>query len=289
MHNMTRVVLLSNTRKPAVTEALQAFRPWLAERAEIVVDRPCDGDKAIDAERIDLVIVLGGDGTLLAQARRVVDLDAPIVGVNFGKLGFLAEFSLEELQQRWEEIIDGDCPISQRVMIDASVYDSEDADEPTFRSLAMNDCVITAGRPFRMIELELLINPRPHHNGGTVFGGDGVIVATPTGSTAYNASAGGPIVAPDVDAIVITPICPQSLAFRAILAQGGDHISIKLHQANDGTTLVIDGQVPVPMAAGSVLNIRAYDRRIKLITNPTMGYWKRLARKMHWAVRPRKQ
>jgi len=286
---MTRVALLSNTHKPAVVEALQSFRPWLAERAQIVVDQAADGEDAIDAERIDLVIVLGGDGTLLAQARRVVDLDAPVVGVNFGKLGFLAEFALDELQQRWDEIVDSDCPISQRVMIDAAVFESEEADEPTFRSLAMNDCVITAGRPFRMIELELLINPLPHHSGGTVFGGDGVIVATPTGSTAYNASAGGPIVAPGVDAIVITPICPQSLAFRAILAQGEDRISIKLHQANAGTTLVIDGQVPVPMAAGSVLKIRAYDRRIKLVTNPTMGYWKRLAKKMHWAVRPRKQ
>jgi len=286
---MTRVVLLSNTHKPAVVEALQTFRPWLSERAQIVVDRDAQGEDPIEATRVDLVIVLGGDGTLLAQARRVVDLNAPVVGVNFGKLGFLAEFALTDLQNQWDDLVAGQCPTSQRVMIHAAVFADPDDEQPRFESLAMNDCVITAGRPFRMIELELLINPGPHQSGGTVFGGDGVIIATPTGSTAYNASAGGPIVAPDVDAIVITPICPQSLAFRAILAQSQDDIAIKLHQANVGTTLVIDGQVQHPLAAGSVLRIRAYDQRIKLITNPDMGYWKRLAKKMHWAVRPRRQ
>lgn len=284
---MARVVLLSNTDKAAVVEALSSFRPWLADRADIVIDQTCDADRPIEAEGIDLVIVLGGDGTLLAQTRRVVDLDAPVVGVNFGKLGFLAEFALDELQTQWEQVSGRDCAISRRVMIEASAYSDADAAEPNFRSLAMNDCVITAGRPFRMIELELLINPQRHGNGGTVFGGDGVIIAAPSGSTAYNASAGGPIVAPDVDGLIITPICPQSLSFRSIVARGEDRIDIKLHTANTGTTLVIDGQVPHPLTAGAVLRVSTYHRRIKLVTNPRMGYWKRLSKKMHWAARPR--
>jgi len=285
---MSRVVLLSNTSKPAVVDALATFRPWLSQRAEIVLDTDSRAEKKIDAERVDLVIVLGGDGTLLAQARRAVDLGAPIVGVNLGKLGFLAEFSLDELKAQWDLVSGNRCPIDERVMIDATVF-APGGDEPTFRSLAMNDCVITAGPPYRMIELELTIGPDRRKSGGTVFGGDGVIVATPTGSTAYNASAGGPIVAPDVEAIVVTPICPQSLAFRSILAHGNDEVAIKLHQANQGTTLVIDGQVQHPMETGSVLRIRTYDKRIRLVTNPAVGYWKRLAKKMHWAARPRKQ
>lgn len=282
---MSRVALLSNTTKPAVVDALATFRPWLSERAEIVVDCDSRTENKLDAERIDLVIVLGGDGTLLTQARRAVDLEAPIVGVNLGKLGFLAEFAMSELQDQWDAIISGQCPTSKRVMIDAAVY-TDNAAQPVFQSLAMNDCVITAGPPFRMIELELTINPHRHPSGGTVFGGDGVIIATPSGSTAYNASAGGPIVAPDVEAVVITPICPQSLAFRTILARSDDQIAIKLDKANEGTTLVIDGQVPFPMAAGSVLKIQTYNKHIRLVTNPKIGYWKRLATKMHWAVRP---
>lgn len=289
---MTDVVLLSNLEKPGVVDALERLRPWLADRARVVAEDSGSGPEPIDVDHADLVIVLGGDGTLLAQARRVVDLDAPIVGVNFGKLGFLAEFSLQQLQHQWEQIISGDCPISRRVMLDATAYtpgngELETVPAPSFRSLAMNDCVITAGRPFRMIRLEISINPQGQAPGGTRFAGDGVIVASPSGSTAYNVSAGGPILAPDVDAMVITPICPQSLAFRPIVVHGDDELELTVHEANLGTTLVIDGQRSAPLDAGSRLRLVRHDRRLKLVTNPRVGYWQRLASKMHWAAGPR--
>jgi len=284
---MADVVLISNHRKPEVMAALKDFRPWLEQRATVIFEPNCeDGDRpAVD--RADLVIVLGGDGTLLAQARQLVDLEAPIVGVNFGKLGFLAEFNLDELKDDWDRIIAGQCPLSERVMLEAGVYENEDSDEALFRSRGMNDCVITAGRPFRMIELAMAINPGPTTR-TTNFGGDGVIVATPSGSTAYNASAGGPIIAPDVDGLVITPICPQSLAFRAIVVNGDDRVAITLQQANEGTTMVIDGQISHRMVAGNQLRVSKYAKRIKLVRNHSMGYWKRLANKMQWAVGPRR-
>lgn len=283
---MPRVLLIANHEKPAVVEALRTVRPWLDERAEVVAEvNGCD-EGAADHAAIDLVIVLGGDGTLLGQARRVVDLEAPIVGVNFGKLGFLAEFSIHDLQREWDCIVGRACKISQRVMIDAAVFEPGGGDEPAFASKAMNDCVITAGPPFRMIDLELSINPRPS-GGGTNFGGDGVIIATPSGSTAYNASAGGPIIAPDVDGLVVTPICPQSLAFRSIVTHGEDHVRVTLHEANAGTTLVIDGQESHPLRAGAQLHVTRYPKRLQLVTNPKTPYWRRLAKKMHWAASPR--
>jgi NAD+ kinase len=285
---MKRVVLLANRDKPGVAEALRDFEPWLNERARVVLTADAREDGPIDVEDVDLVLVLGGDGTLLAQARRVVDLGVPLVGVNYGKLGFLAEFSPEELRQWWPKIISGDCPVSRRLMVVAEVYESE-SDKPSFRSLAMNECVVTAGEPFRMIELELMINPQRWGTYGNHFAGDGVIVATPSGSTAYNVSAGGPILAPDLEALVITPICPHSLSFRPIAVHAEDQIELKLHQTNPGTTLVIDGQHAHALPAGARIRVQSHPRRVQLVTNPTLGYWKRLATKMHWAASPRKQ
>jgi NAD+ kinase len=285
---MPRVVLIANEAKPDVTAALTELRPWLQQRAQVVAEYACDGDSSpIEHENVDLVIVLGGDGTLLSQARRVVDLEAPIVGVNFGKLGFLTEFNPTELRELWPDIAATDAHVSPRLMLEVRVLAEPDPAEPRFTSMAMNDCVITAGSPFRMIDLELSINPDRHGRDGTSFGGDGVVISTPTGSTAYNASAGGPLIAPDVDAMVVTPICPQSLSFRAIVSHGEDRLHVRLLTANPGTTLVIDGQVGRPLAAGSRLEIGTYPRRIKLIKNEQLGYWKRLARKMHWAAVPR--
>lgn len=285
---MVNVVLIPNLHKPAVAAAMQTFRPWLESRARILAQADSDQTDRLKVDGTDLVIVLGGDGTLLAQARRIVDLGAPVVGVNFGKLGFLAEYHLDELMNQWEAIVARTNPLSERVMIDVKVYDRADAPAPAFSSLAMNDCVITAGPPFRMIELDLAINPQKHTN-ATTFGGDGVIIATPSGSTAYNASAGGPIIAPDVDGLVITPICPQSLSFRAIVVRGDDNVQVTLRSANHGTTLVIDGQRSHPLTAGHMLCATKYPKRIRLVRNPSMAYWKRLATKMHWAAGPRNQ
>ena len=282
---MKRVILLANRDKPQVTEALAAFEPWLSAHAQIIYRDDAHDEAPIDEPGADLVLVLGGDGTLLAQARRVVDLGLPIVGVNFGKLGFLTEFGPGELQDAWPQIIAGDCPISQRVMLEVSVR-LDEGGEPDYRGLATNDCVVTAGPHFRMIELELTVNPERWGSSGTRFSGDGVIVATPSGSTAYNMSAGGPILAPDLDALVITPICPQSLAFRPIVVRCDDHVRLALHKTNPGTTLVLDGQLSRPLPAGSRVDLSVYRHRMKLVVNPKIGYWKRLAKKMHWAAGP---
>ena len=282
---MLRVLLIANERNPGVVEAVERFRPWLEARARVVGRLDSEDYRPIDADGVDLALVFGGDGTILGMARRVVDLGVPLVGINFGKLGFLAPFTLDEVRDTWDDLAAGRMHVGRRVMLEAVIHDGSGAKR--FRSLAMNDCVLTAGPPFRMIDMELTINPEARGSMGTQFSGDGAVVATPTGSTAYNLSAGGPVVAPDVESMVITPICPHTLSFRPIVLSAVDTIALRVHRANEGTTVVMDGQVSTPLHPGDELTLRVYPERLRIVENPRMGYWKTLAKKMHWAARPR--
>lgn len=294
-----RVLILANRQKPAVVEALDGFRPWLAARAQVVSEPDIarlTREGAASLPRADLALVLGGDGTLLAQARNIIDLDLPILGVNFGKLGFLAEYSLDDLRKHWDEVVAGQVRRTQRVVLDVMVHEADvklndgpSSAKPSSEFIAVNDAVITAGQPFRMIELELAIDPgpKPGSDGATTFSGDGLIVSTPSGSTAYNLAAGGAIVSPDLDAFCLTPICPHTLAFRPLVISAATPVLIRVNRANEGTTLVIDGQLPLNLKAGQQVFLRRHAKSLVLIHNPDLSYWKMLAKKMHWAARPR--
>jgi len=287
-----------------VDDALSGFRPWLADRAEIVAESDTAKVDAGSFPDADLAIVLGGDGTMLSMARLLVDKGIALLGVNFGKLGFLAEFSLEDVKQYWDDIANERYRMSERLLINVEVYGvdaptwggSREQDyeqgqpncEPKFRSIAMNDAVITAGEPFRMIELELAIDPTLWQTSATTFAGDGVVVATPSGSTAYNIAAGGPIVSPGINALAITAICPQSLAFRPLVVNAACDIWLRTVRCNPGTTLVIDGQESVRLNMGEQVRVYRHDQALKLVHNPSLNYWKMLAKKMRWAVRPRR-
>jgi len=296
-----KVILLANRGKEQVVAALEHFRPWLADHAELVAEPDIDSLDREQCEQLpaaDLAIVLGGDGTVLGQARKLVDLEVPMLGVNFGKLGFLAEFHLDELKEHWDEIADPQCAITTRIMLHVSVFDGEHDDtaarwidtppkvEPEFSAIAMNDAVVAAGPPYRMIEIELGINPHPTQTEGTSFSGDGVIIASPSGSTAYNLAAGGPIISPNVDAVSIVPICPHSLAFRPIVVSSHSNVQLRINRANPGTTLVLGGQESVKLNEGQKVYIRRYEKALKLIRHPKRNYWQMLSRKMHWAARP---
>ena len=337
-----RVLILANKGKEQVTRALESFRPWLAERAEIVAEPDVYEVDAADASRLpaaDLAMVLGGDGTVLAQARLLIDLQVPLLGINFGKLGFLAEFAIDDVKRHWDTIVTGGCRQSRRMMLRVRAFEAgapefggngrveadapgrvpgathdtagrgdnhgpdygphatvpvhagcDDAamPAPLFDTLAMNDAVVTAGPPYRMIEIELAIEPGVAATSAVTFSGDGVIVATPSGSTAYNLAAGGPIVSPGIDGLVVSAICPQSLAFRPIVFNASCAVWLLMHRANAGTTLVIDGQKSCSVSPGMQVMIEQHDRTLPLIHNPDLNYWTMLAQKMHWAARPRR-
>lgn len=296
----TRLVILANESKPPVATALAALRTWFDQRATVVAQLTLNalaGDpEAVPLPEADLAVVLGGDGTVLALAGHAAAQGIPVLGVNFGKLGFLAEFSLDDMKRHWDAIVSGRCQISRRLMLQVLVFPSgatdclvDRLDESccSYRAVALNDTVVTAGEPFRMIDLELAVSPSDHRTSATICSGDGIIVSTPSGSTAYNLSAGGPIVSPGIDAVCITPICPHSLAFRPLVVNADEGVRLRVLRANEGTTLVIDGHVPVKLRAGEQVFIRRHTQTLTLVNNPQLDYWKMLANKMHWAVRPR--
>jgi len=284
------VYLLVNRDKPHVLEVIDDVRTLVERHGTIVHEAHTDGPHIADARGADLFVVLGGDGTLLGQTRRTRGLDLPIVGINFGRLGFLAEFDSAAFEKHAERLIGGGpLEIEDRLLLSVEVFANGDR---VLEGEALNDCVITAGPPFRMIEIAMSIDEEK----GPTIKGDGVIVSTPTGSTAYNVSAGGPIVAPGLDAMTITPIGAHSLAFRPIVVNAQTTIDFRIVSANSigsedgglcsGTTLVLDGQVMHPLSGGERVRITESPRELKLVQNPDMGYWKTLVQKLHWAVPP---
>jgi NAD+ kinase len=289
-----KLVVVVNIRKPKMLPALDELLPWIQSRATVVgIDR--DGQVDLSQVNADGVLVLGGDGTLLSVARRLKGRQLPLMGVNFGRLGFLASFTPAQLKDHFENFVAGKLPVSSRLMIETSVlpvgcdckphdYESVKA-QRRFASSALNDAVITAGPPFRMIELELGANG----DTGVRYFGDGVIISTPSGSTAYNVSAGGPIISPDVESICITPLCPHSLSFRPVVIAASAIVHILAKRVNAGTTLFCDGQDSTPIEAGERLVIRRSDRDVLLVENPQAQEWKTLAEKLHWAVSPQYQ
>ncbi len=295
-----RLAVLANLHKEVVREALVGFLPWLRERADVVIEpddqaeEDCPPVEMVD--KVDMGIVLGGDGTMLAMGRRLAAADTPLLGVNFGKLGFLAEFSLDDVKQHWDAIASDGCRKTERMLLEAAVFEKGlpewgvnggDLPEPVFEAVAMNDAVLTAGPPFRLIEVGLTIEPDWSRERAATLRADGVVVATPSGSTAYNLAAGGPIVSPGVDGICVTAVCPHSLNARPIVCQAECEVWMMLDEANEGTTLVIDGQERCPMLAGQQVRVRRHDKTLTLLHNPSLNYWTMLSHKMHWGKTPR--
>ncbi len=278
-----RVLLLANDAKPKVRSALPTVRQFLAEHGVEVVDELTHPDVAQSAytRDADLLLVLGGDGTLLEWARKFVDHELPILGVNFGKLGYLAEFDLRSLIDLGPEIFARDSlPISELIVMEATVHPPLTS-HPRFCGTAINDCVITAGRPFRMIDISLTIDGEA----GPLLTGDGVIVSTPIGTTAYNVAAGGPIVSPHVEALTITPLAAHSLATRPVVVSANRAIEMELQGTNPGTSLVLDGQIHHILQTGERIRLARYPKSAKLVRNPAGSYWKTLLTKMGWSAR----
>jgi NAD+ kinase len=285
-----KLFIVANCGKPRVQPSLDGLVRDLKARADVVgVYTDQNGD--LSKVNADMILVLGGDGTLLSTARRLHGRAIPLMGVNFGRLGFLASFTPEEFPKHLEQLLAGKLPIVRRAMLEASVVGSdvktleakEVAAKRKFSATALNDAVITAGPPFHMIELELGANG----DEGIRYFGDGVIVSTPSGSTAYNVSAGGPIISPDVEAFCITPICPHSLSFRPVVVSSGSSVVVGAVRVNEGTTLFCDGQASTRLIAGDRVIIRRSANDVLLVENPDSQKWKGLAEKLNWASSPK--
>ena len=276
---MAKALLIVNREKPEAARTADAIRSVIARHAEVAeIDA---GDEPLGPSvAFDVAVVVGGDGTLIAQTRRLVNHGKPVVGVNAGRLGFLAEFDAADLEKHATLVFSSKAPIRERMLLSVEV---EHAGGLRETGSAINDAVITAGAPHRMIEMALTVDD---DDAGVDIIGDGVIVATPTGSTAYSASAGGPIVHPDVGGITITPICAQSLAFRPVVVPARETIALWMRRANEGTCVVLDGQRHIALGRGDTVRLRQHERKALFVANPSNRYWDALRAKMEWASPP---
>jgi NAD+ kinase len=277
-----RLFIVANHTRPKVQPFLDAKLAWIRQHANVVgVDDECCAP--LDAIDADAVLVLGGDGTLLAAARRLGGKQIPLMGVNFGRLGFLANFTPDEFQADFHRLIERELPITPRQILQVTV--SCQGSE-RFNSIALNDAVVTAGPPYHLIDLVLTVYGGAGGPGAVHCSGDGIIISTPSGSTAYNLAAGGPIVTLGVDAVAVTPICPHSLSFRPVVVPMTSTIKIRPTKVNPGTTLFCDGQDSTPLRVGDEIAIARADHDVLLYENPHSNFWQALAEKLNWALGP---
>ena len=275
-----KVLVVANSVRPAVAEQVQSLRPWLDEQVEVLdvvpVHQPVPAQAAKEA---DLCLVFGGDGTLLAAARMLAGSGVPLLGVNLGKLGFLAEFDVEHMQKHLEEVLTGKITPTERMMLSVRITNCR---RHAFESPVANDVVFAAGQPFRMIEL--LVERGDEEIAR--YPGDGLIVSTPTGSTAYNMSAGGPIMEPTLDAIAITPLAPHSLTMRPLVVASFQVLRITAVRVNSGSAAIVDGQISTGLCSGDVVEIRKAAAPARIISHPGRPFFDTLTRKLQWGRSP---
>ena len=225
----------------------------------------------------DLIIVLGGDGTLLNVVRIAHPHNIPILGVNFGTLGFLTETTLEDLYPTLQSVLNNECKIEHRMLLNASLW-RDNKKVQDFNVL--NDIVINKGALARIVNLTVLVNDQPM----TSYRADGLIIATPTGSTAYSLSAGGPIIHPSMEAFVLSPICPFALTNRPIVVPDNSKIKVQLtkrHEDED-VRITLDGKVGYAMKSGDILEAEKAQVSVKLVQANGKNYYQTLRKKLHW-------
>jgi len=257
---------------------------WLKKRGITLIGSPHEEDEICPIDKVeaqefqekaDLIVVLGGDGTMISTARLVGNQESLVLGINYGSLGYLTEFRIEEMFPALEDILAGNYDIDRREMLDV---EHRRGGEILATGRVLNDVVINKAVLARIIEIEVSLNNLFVNN----FRADGLIVATPTGSTAYNLSAGGPIVYPSMNAVVITPICPFTLTNRPIVVPDTAEINLRLTNQSDGVVLTLDGQIGYQMQTDDSVLIRKSSLTFNLVQPPNRNYFDVLRNKLKW-------
>lgn len=271
---VTRVILSGNGAKPQVAAVVAELLPWLRERVGLVaIDLGMETD--LSGVEADLAVILGGDGAILSTARRLGDNQVPAIGVNLGKFGFLAEVLPEEFRERFDDILAGRFSISPRMMLRCVLHRGE---ETVAERLALNDVVVSRGALSRLVSFGLVVDGKR----ATTYNGDGVIVSTPTGSTAHSLSAGGPVVDPGLEAMVVTPICPHTLTNRPVVLPAGVAIELLAESTPVDVGLTTDGQVYDAIEPGDRIVIRRAAKAFQLIDLGLRTYYDTLREKLDW-------
>jgi len=285
---MRTIAVISKPQKPDLAPVLTELVLWMRARGIEPMLDPVSGNYVQSPHVVprhemaehnpELAIVLGGDGTLLAAARVFAKSKVPILSVNLGSLGFLTEVRLSELFSNLEGWTCGACHIESRAMLHVDII----RNGQLFRCYeALNDIVVSKGAIARMGEFRVLLGEQL----AISFRADGVIVSTPTGSTAYNLAANGPIMAPDVDAMIVTPICPHLLTIRPMVVRGDAQINLSVTGVPDQTYLTVDGQEAIEVLVGDNLRCIRSDHTVQLVRLRTDGFFDVLRQKLKWGER----
>ena len=276
--------ILTKPKFPEVKETLRDVVAWLRARninvilgetsATLLGELGGHQDAQL-SNKADVLLVLGGDGTMLNAARLAAERSIPILGVNMGGLGFLTEVRLENLYPSLERVFANDYVLDERLMLRTHIHRDG---ETIAQGVVLNDVVISKGTLARMIELRIEIEGRFVTN----LRSDGLIVSSPTGSTAYSLSAGGPIIDPAVQSLILTPVCPHTLTHRPLIVPGKDKIDLTLTSKDAGAMATLDGQVGVSITQGDTVTIQTSENRTRLIRFPESNYYDVLREKLKW-------
>jgi NAD+ kinase len=276
--------ILTKPKFPEVKATLSAVVGWLRDRQiTVLLDTTSAGlldetggiQKTQLASKADVLLILGGDGTMLNAARLAGERGIPILGVNMGGLGFLTEVRLENLYPSLERVFANEYVLDERLMLGTHIHRHG---ETVAQGVVLNDVVVSKGTLARMIELKISIQGQFVTN----LRGDGLIVSTPTGSTAYSLSAGGPIINPAVHSLILTPVCPHTLTHRPLIVPDDSEIDVTLTSRDEGAMATLDGQVGVALTQGDTVVIKASGFRTKLIRFPETNYYGVLREKLKW-------
>lgn len=284
-----RIGIIVKPNQPQAVQTIGCLVEWLARRNVTLVVEPELACHASDAKtgcaieslpreklaaNVDLLVVLGGDGTMIASTRMLGDREVPVLGINYGTLGYLAEFRTEEMIPALESIFNDDYRLDRRVMLDVELRRNE---QQVAQNRVLNDAVIGKSALARIIEIEAWFDKQFVNS----FRADGLIVSTPTGSTAYNLSAGGPLIYPSMEAVVITPICPHTLSNRPIVVPDDVEIELRL-KTREEVAITLDGQIGFPLEIGDRVFVRKSLTKFNIVQPTNRNYFDVLRDKLRW-------
>jgi len=272
--NRPRVAILGAPDRARVLTALERLRPAIAAHADLVVE-DLKFSHNFSETQVDLLIVLGGDGSILQAARQLAGREIPVLGVNCGSLGFLAALSVDDFLEAWPRVAQGGFRIVDHLMLRVALVRGG---QVVAQQLALNEAAILGGPPYNLLEIDLYADGTL----ATTYRCDGLIVSTPVGSTAHNLSAGGPILRKHLRAIVIQPISPHTLTYRPLVDSADTELEILVARPNQSTSIVIDGRVLSPIHRGDRIQIRASGHRFRLLSVPGQNEYRTLREKLGW-------
>ena len=285
---MKKIGIVSKPKKTEIREIVPQLVEWLRKRdIEVCIDKETGSilestEKCLTRNelpgKVDLLVVLGGDGTLLAAARTLYRRDVPIFAVNLGDLGFLTVITRDELYPALEGVLSGNYRSERRVQIEGELVRADEV-LSTFR--ALNDVVLNKGAIARIQDFEVYADGEFISN----YKSDGLIVSTPTGSTAYSLAAGGPVVSPSVEAFIVTPICAHTLTNRPLVLRDSANIEIVVKSQREAAYLTVDGQVGIATHSEDIIRVRKSDSYVELIQPPQRNYYEILRQKLKWGER----